>query len=95
MTFPEMSKDLACVTLSALGFHFTPADVSVEARDDRWMVRLPGRRLAWFAANDAAAQRMATERRVLGLLRACCTFEVPRVLSADTIARFSPALTPC
>lgn len=44
------------------------------------MVRLPGQHLAWFAASENGVQRLQTERRVLRLLEARCTFHVPRVL---------------
>ena len=52
----------------------------VEPRDERWLVRLPGDRVAWFATTDAGVRRVATERRVLAVLAARCTFGVPRVL---------------
>jgi aminoglycoside phosphotransferase len=52
----------------------------VEARGERWMVRLPDRRLAWFAASESGRRRLVTERRVLRLLEARCEFGAPRVL---------------
>jgi aminoglycoside phosphotransferase (APT) family kinase protein len=50
-----------------------------EARDDRWLVRLPGERVAWFARSAS----LLRERRVLGLLADRCRFQAPRVLYAD------------
>jgi aminoglycoside phosphotransferase (APT) family kinase protein len=56
------------------------AQIALERRDDRWSVALPGERMAWFPASDAARRRMAVERDVLRLLAARCTYRVPRVL---------------
>ena len=52
----------------------------LEPRDGRWLVRLPGDRLAWFPMGSEGAQRLARERRVLRLIEARCRFAVPRVL---------------
>src|SRR5580704_17089859 len=54
--------------------------MTVEARGERWMVRLPEQRLAWFAASELGRERLVTERRVLRLLEARCRFGAPRVL---------------
>ena len=66
--------------LAGAGFAIPPGTVTVSAREDRWMARLPGDRLAWFPANDAGARHLVTEGRVLDLLAAHCTFASPRVL---------------
>jgi hypothetical protein len=66
--------------LSAAGFHCQPAEVALEPREDRWLVRLPEQRLAWFAASDEGLESLRTERRVLRLLESLCSFAAPRVL---------------
>ncbi len=78
-----MDAAAACALLSAAGFPVRPDAVRMEARDDRWAVWLPGEPMAWFPMNSAGARRLATERRVLGLLATRCSFRVPRVLHAD------------
>ena len=75
-----MTADFACKMLSKVGVHLAPTEVRVDERDERWAVRLPGARLAWFAASDEGAVRLKTERRVLRLLHARCTFGAPRVI---------------
>jgi aminoglycoside phosphotransferase len=82
-----LTPEAACRQLTAeFGLKLRADQVSVERRDDRWLVRLPGRQLAWFAANAAARGRLAQERRVLRLLEARCTFAAPRVLHASDAA---------
>lgn len=81
--FATMTPALACDALARVGLRFAPADVHVEAREDRWLVRLPDGRLAWLAASVAGAERLARERRVLRLLAERCTFAAPRVLLED------------
>jgi hypothetical protein len=49
--------------LSAAGFHCQPAEVALEPREDRWLVRLPEQRLAWFAASDEGLESLRTERK--------------------------------
>src|SRR5688500_10717390 len=65
MPFKVMTADLACEMLSKVGVHLVPAEVRVDERDERWVVRLPNARLAWFAASEEGALRLKTERRVL------------------------------
>ena len=60
----------------------------VEAREERWVVHLPGQRLAWFAASEQGRRRLITERRVLRLLEARCRFGAPRVLLEDSAREF-------
>jgi hypothetical protein len=76
---------LASELLSSAGFDLPPSALNVEAREERWLVRLPKQQLAWFAATAAGLARLRTERRVLRLLEARCSFAAPRVLfeSAD------------
>jgi len=80
MPFEALSPDIACEVLAEIGLECAPSDVHVEAREERWVVRLPGQHLAWFAASRHGLQRLQTERRLLRMLEARCTFCVPRVL---------------
>jgi aminoglycoside phosphotransferase (APT) family kinase protein len=77
--FESVTAEIACELLADAGFGFAATDVQIEARDERWLVRLPGQQLAWFAASTNGHERLQTERRVLRLLAARCTFQVPRV----------------
>jgi hypothetical protein len=88
MSFDTVTPEIACEVLAKVGLSFTPAEVQVEAREGRWLVRLPGQRLAWFAASDEGRRYLETERRVLRLLEERCTFGVPRVLLADAARGF-------
>jgi aminoglycoside phosphotransferase (APT) family kinase protein len=80
MPFDPLTPDLACEALMAAGLRVAPAEVTIERREGRWLVRLPAARLAWFAASAEAIQRLAIERRVLRLLEERCRFAAPRVL---------------
>jgi aminoglycoside phosphotransferase (APT) family kinase protein len=75
-----MDAATACALLDQAGFRIAPSAVRVEARDGRWAVWLPGHRMAWFPADEAGRQRLATERRLLRLLEERCSFRAPRVL---------------
>jgi aminoglycoside phosphotransferase (APT) family kinase protein len=86
--FEALSPDIACEVLAEAGLKFAPSDVHVEAREERWVVRLPGQHLAWFAASRHGFQRLQTERRVLRLLEARCTFRVPRILFESAAGEF-------
>jgi hypothetical protein len=76
---------LAAERLGAAGFRYAPADLTVEAREERWLVRLPDGKLAWLASSATGLAQLHKERRVLRLLEARCSFAAPRVLfeSAD------------
>jgi aminoglycoside phosphotransferase (APT) family kinase protein len=78
-----LTPEHACQALAELGFRLSPADVHLVPRDGRWLVRLPGGRLAWFAATAAGLAAMQTERRVLRVLKERCGFAAPRVLAAS------------
>jgi Phosphotransferase enzyme family len=88
MPFDQLTPALACEVLGSVGLKYTPADVRVEARAERWLVHLPGQRLAWFAASQEGCRRLITERRVLRLLEARCSFGAPRVLLEDAAREF-------
>lgn len=70
----------ASESLDAAGFRCPPSDVEIEAREERWLVRLPGHCMAWFAGSSSGLERLRAERRVLRLLEARCSFGAPRVL---------------
>jgi aminoglycoside phosphotransferase (APT) family kinase protein len=78
-----MDTETAYALLGRAGFPVDPRSARVEPREDRWAVRLPGDRMAWFPMNPEGARRLATERRILDLLAARCAFKVPRVVHAD------------
>lgn len=80
MPFAALTPQIACAALATAGLHLAPEQLAIEQRDGRWLVRLPGRRIAWFAASAAGRAVMATERRVLRLLEARCAFRVPQIL---------------
>src|SRR5580704_9433782 len=67
--------------LARAGFPVAAADLRLDRREDRWAVRLPGERMAWFPVNGRGFARLEVERRVLGLLNARCGFATPRVLA--------------
>jgi hypothetical protein len=81
-----MDAETAAILLGRAGFPVNPRAVRVEAREDCWAAWLPGDRMAWFPMNPAGALRLATERRVLDLLAARCSFRAPRVVHADEAA---------
>lgn len=75
-----LKADAVCAALVAAGLSLRPGDLQVERREERWLARLPGGRIAWFAASAAGVAALAAERRVLRLLEARCGFAAPRVL---------------
>lgn len=80
MPYESLTPREVCDALADLGLPVAPADVVLERREARWMARLPGGRLAWFAATESAAAALASERRLLRVLAVRCGFAVPRVL---------------
>ncbi len=80
MPYESLTPREVCDALADLGLPVEASDVELERREERWLARLPGGRLAWFAATDAAQATVATERRLLRLLAVRCGFAVPRVL---------------
>jgi aminoglycoside phosphotransferase (APT) family kinase protein len=74
-----------CEALVAAGFRYRPSQLAIEAREERWLVRLPDQRLAWLAASARGLEGLRNERRVLRLIEERCSFAAPRVLyeSAD------------
>ncbi|HWF94060.1 MAG TPA: aminoglycoside phosphotransferase family protein [Xanthobacteraceae bacterium] len=78
--WPFLTKEAACGALREAGLELTPAELRIEAREDRWAVSLPGEQMAWFPANEGGRRRLSIERRVLRLLADRCTFSAPRIL---------------
>ena len=76
----SFTAEAACAALREAGLELSPAQVRVEARDDRSLAWLPGERLAWFPANAKGRARLDVERRVLRLLTERCSFHVPQIL---------------
>src|SRR5262249_42419193 len=70
----------AADALARAGWPTSAADVDVEPRDGRWLARVRGGLVAWFAETADARARLAIGRRVLRLLESRCRFRAPRVL---------------
>ena len=83
-----LTAETACAALAAAGLTLRPSEVRVERREERWLARLPGARVAWFAASAAGRTALATERRVLRLLADRCAFAAPRVVYEDPAGDF-------
>jgi Ser/Thr protein kinase RdoA (MazF antagonist) len=78
--YESLTPEQACDALAELGMPVQPCDVTLERREGRWLARLSGERLAWFAADGPARASLAAERRLLRILAPRCSFAVPRVL---------------
>ena len=76
----DLTAEIACKALRAAGLSCSADEVKIVAREERWAVVLPGERIAWLPASEAASRRLAVERRVLGLLADRCSLRVPRTL---------------
>jgi len=76
-----MVTDEVATALCAAGVAVAAADLTVEVREHRLLARLPGERIAWLPTSESGRRILETERRVLGLLAARCSFRVPRVLA--------------
>jgi len=77
---PIPTPETVAEALREAGLSVAPDHIVLEARDDRWLARLPEGMLAWFPANARGVERLAAERRVLRLLAARCSFLVPRIM---------------
>jgi len=78
--FANLSPASACDALRVAGLRYTPEQLHITARDERWAVALPAEHIAWFPASESGSRRLAVERRVLSLLKDRCSFEVPRLV---------------
>ena len=56
-----------------------PGALDILPRDERFAVRLPGDRMAWFPTSRPGLERLRRERRVLELIARHCSFAAPRV----------------
>ena len=79
-TYPDLTPEIARRALCQAGFSYAAEALTIDAREERWVVSLPDGRIAWFPASPAGVRRMAVERRVLGVLAARCSFRAPEVL---------------
>jgi hypothetical protein len=79
MPLDTLDRGRAARLLAAAGLQFEPSELQVEAREERWLVRLPGRYLAWVAASARGLEALRSERRVLRLLETRCSFQAPRL----------------
>jgi hypothetical protein len=80
VSFPTLTKADACALLREIGLDLSSDEVETEQRDDRWLVSLPGQRMAWLPVTPQGAERLAMDRKLLRLLEQRCSFQVPRVL---------------
>jgi aminoglycoside phosphotransferase (APT) family kinase protein len=78
--FADLTPEIACEALRAAGLSCFPDEIQIVAREERWVVLLPGQRLAWFPASETGSLRLAVERRVLHLLADRCSFRAPQIL---------------
>jgi hypothetical protein len=81
------NADLVCEALRAAKLSYRPSQLTIEEREDRFLVRLPDQRLAWLAASARGLEGLRNERRVLRLIEQRCSFRAPRVCyeSADGV----------
>jgi hypothetical protein len=77
---PTLTAETVSARLREAGLDVSPAEMRIEARDERWLVYLPGKQLAWFPANAKSRERLDVERRVLRLLAERCSFGSPGIV---------------
>jgi hypothetical protein len=92
--FADLTPQAACDALASAGFACSPGEIEILAREERWAVRLPGWRMAWFPASAAGRDRLAVERRVLALLSERCAFRVPHPVLVSTLGVDIRAMVP-
>ena len=80
VVYPSLTPAFVCGVLQKAGLRCDPEQIRLSKREERWVVFLPGQRLAWFAASETGRARLQTERSVLYLLETCCDFGAPRIL---------------
>ena len=90
----NLTAEAVCEALREAGLAFVPTEIQAERREDRWAVRLPGDRMAWFPANESGHRRLAVERKVLRLLAKRCTFQTPRILFEKPLGYDVRAIVP-
>jgi hypothetical protein len=78
--WPALTPDHVCDAFREAGIVCSPQDIRIEPREERWVVWLPGERIAWFPASHYGLARLENERRVLRLLAERCSFQIPRLI---------------
>ena len=76
-----LTTDDVCLAVREAGFALGPEDISLDPRDERLAVALPGGYMAWFPTNADGSARLKIERKVLHLLadRWPCATLYPKV----------------
>ena len=95
MPFEVLSPDIACEVLAEAGFEFAPSDVHVEAREERWVVRLPGsiwpgsrpRSMASSASRPNAACCACSQPAAPSVCHAFCSKARPVTLTSGRWSR--------
>lgn len=80
MRFATPDPAAVSQALAVAGVSCRASELELERREEKWLVRLPDARLAWLAASPRGLELLGTERRVLRLLAARCSFAAPRIL---------------
>ncbi|OEO31784.1 hypothetical protein VW23_014625 [Devosia insulae DS-56] len=65
--------------LASIGVAIDPAEITLLARDNRFVARLPCHRIAWFPTDQHGLQRLAREAHALALIERHCSFRAPRL----------------
>jgi hypothetical protein len=81
--FDDPTAEIARRALRDAGLSCSAEEFEISAREERWAVSLPDRRIAWFPGSEAGRRRLAVERRVLQLLADRCSFRAPVILLAS------------
>ncbi len=80
MWIDALTPEIVCDYLRQAGLSAEPDELELEARECRWVVHLPENRMSWFAMTKEGHRRLGTERKVLKLLEAKCSFAVPQIV---------------
>jgi len=80
MWIDVLTPEIACDYLRQADLAIEPDELRLEARECRWVVHLPENRMSWFAMTEEGYRRLCTERQVLKLLEAKCSFAAPRIV---------------
>src|SRR5688572_29246030 len=83
MPFHSLNIDNAVAALSQVGIRVDSAQIKIEPREERWLVRLPEDRIAWFASSAIGRETLLADRQVLRLIESRCAFHAPRILAED------------
>jgi hypothetical protein len=75
-----LTTDDVCLAVREAGFVLGPEDISLDPRDERLAVALPGGYMAWFPTNAGGSARLKIERKVLHLLADRCRFAAPKIV---------------